>query len=141
MEKLHIFPQKARCMLRHGGNEVLLLTYPKLTGNTPAALHVAALIEALTGYARQVAAARAAEALKAAAASGHLFDFTRHTYDISLSRETTQRHLILALRVRFCAGEEPIFSNELQMLWDKEETVQYSATRTRTRRVPRKAKP
>lgn len=140
MEKLHISPQKTRCMLRHGGNEVLLLTYPTLTGDTPAALHTAALIEALTGYARESALSLAAKALREAAASGRLFDFTRHTYDISLSREVTQKHLHLTLRVCFSAGEETILGDTLQMFWDKEEAVQYSAPGTHARRVLRKAK-
>lgn len=131
MENLHISPQKTRCVLRHGGNEVLLLTYPTLTGDTPAALHAAALIEALIAYARESALSRAAEALREAATSGRLFDFTRHTYDISLSSKTAQKHLHLALSVRFCAGEKTLSTSTLHMLWDKEETLQYRAHRAR----------
>ena len=140
MEKLHISPQKTRCVLRHGGNEVLLLTYPTLTGDTPAALHTAALIEALIAYAREGALSRAAEALREAAASGRLFDFKRHTYDISLLSKMTQKHLHLTLRVCFSAGEETLFGDALQMLWDKEEAIQYRAPKTRLRRAIRKVR-
>ena len=130
MEKLQISPKKERCMLRYEGNEVLLLTYPTLTGSTPAARHTAALIEALAAYARNSALTHAAEALKTAAA-GRLFDFKRHTYDISLSSKATQKHLHLTLSVRFCAGEKTLSTSTLHMLWDKEETLQYRAHRAR----------
>ena len=135
MEKLHISPQKTRCVLRHGGNEVLLLTYPTLTGDTPAALHIAALIEALIAYARESALSRAVEALREAAASGRLFDFKRHTYDISLSSKATQKHLHLTLRVRFCAGEETLFGGELTMLWSKDEALQHRVPRAHAPRI------
>ena len=131
MEKLHISPQKTRCVLRHGGNEVLLLTYPTLTGSTPAARHTAALIETLTAYARKNPLSHAAKSLKAAAAAGRLFNFKRHTYNISLSSKATQKHLHLTLSARFCAGEEVLSENTLHMLWDKEETLQYRAHRAR----------
>ncbi|MBQ2773072.1 MAG: hypothetical protein IJF45_01860 [Clostridia bacterium] len=138
MEKLHISPQKTRCVLRHGGNEVLLLTYPTLTGDTPAALHTAALIEALIAYARESALSRAAEALREAAASGRLFDFKRHTYDISLSSKATQKHLHLALSARFYAGEKTLSESTLHMLWDKEEALQYRLPKGRKHRVSHK---
>ena len=140
MEKLQISPKKERCMLHCGGNEVLLLTYPTLTGSTPAALHTAALIEALIAYARESALSRAAEALKAAAAAGRLFDFKRHTYDISLSSKTTQKHLHLTLSARFCAGEKTLSESTLHMLWDTEETLQCRAPHARTLRASRKIK-
>ncbi|MBE6603856.1 MAG: hypothetical protein E7636_05980 [Ruminococcaceae bacterium] len=140
MEKLHISPQKTRCVLRHGGNEVLLLTYPTLTGDTPAALHTAALIEALIAHARESALSRAAEALREAAASGRLFDFKRHTYDISLLSKMTQKHLHLTLRVCFSAGEETLSESTLHMLWDTEETLQCRAPHARTLRASRKIK-
>jgi hypothetical protein len=140
MEKLQISPKKERCMLRYEGNEVLLLTYPTLTGDTPAALHAAALIEALIAYARESALSRAAEALRAAAASGRIFDFKRHTYDISLSSKATQKHLHLALSARFYAGEKTLSEGTLHMLWDKEEALQHRSPRARTLRAPRKIK-
>ena len=135
MEKLHISPQKTRCVLRHGGNEVLLLTYPTLTGGTPAALHTAALIEALIAYARERALSRAAEALREAAASGRLFDFKRHTYDISLLSKMTQKHLHLALSARFYAGEKTLSEGTLHMLWDKEEALQHRVPRAHAPRI------
>lgn len=124
MEKLHILPKGERCVLFHGGNEVLLLTYPTVTGTTPAALHAAALIEALAAYAREQVTPLATAALKAAVASGRIFDFTRHTYEISLTASKAGHHLLLTLRARYFQGGEAFTDNTLAMCFDESEHIQ-----------------
>ena len=130
MEKLHISSKKARHMLLHGGNEVLLLTYPTVTGDTEAARHAAALVAALADYARESAKEIAVDALRAALAAGRVFDFTRHTYDVSLAKSTVGKHLVLALTAHFFAGEKTLARQTLTTYWDGDECLQYRAPRT-----------
>ena len=134
MEKLHILPKAERCVLFDGGNEVLLLTYPTVTGTTPAALHAAALIEALAAYAREQVVPLAAAALKAAVASGHIFDFTKHTYEISLTANKAGRHLLLTLRAHWFGGNETFTDNTLTLCFDESEHMQKRAPRGRHRK-------
>lgn len=137
MEKLHILPKVKRCVLFDGGNEVLLLTYPTVTGTTPAALHTAALIDALVTYAREQVVPLAAAALKAAVANGRIFDFTRHTYEISLTANKAGRHLLLALRARRFGGDETFTDNTLAMCFDESEHVQQKLPRERRKKSHR----
>ena len=124
MEKLHISPTKKREILRHSGNEVLLLTYPAVTGDTPAARHAAALIDALVHYAKTEIATAAAQALQGAIASGHLFDFTRHTYDLSLAATPVKHGVLWTLTARHSEGKGAPHEHALTMLWDAEECLQ-----------------
>ncbi len=133
MEKLHISPKKAREMLLFDGNGVLLLTYPTVTGDTPAACHAASLISALADYARENAREIATEALRAAIAAGRVFDFTRHTYDISLAASTEKKRLVLSLTAHFFAGEQTLARHTLTTLWDSDECLQHTPPRTRRR--------
>lgn len=124
MKKLHILPTKKREIIRHSGNEVLLLTYPAVTGDTPAARHAAALIEALTHHAKTKVAAKARASLLEAIASGHLFDFTRHTYDLSLAATPVKHGVLWTLTARHSEGKGAPHEHALTMLWDAEECLQ-----------------
>lgn len=127
MEKLHISPTKTREAVRALGNEVLLLTYPTVTGDTPTACHAAALIDALVHYAKTEIATGAAQALQGAIASGRLFDFTRHTYDLALTTAPVKRGVLWTLTARHNTGNGVVRERALTMLWDAEECLQVRA--------------
>lgn len=116
--------KKRRVLRSKGGNEVLRLSYPLVAGDTPAALHVAALIEALVDYAAREALKIAAEALVAAVKSGRLFDFTCHTYDVSLDLKHHEGYVKITLGVEFGDGKASIFSGKAVQYWDGDEQLQ-----------------
>ena len=124
MEYLRKEGTKRRVLLSKNGNEVLRLSHPLITGDTPAARHVAALIEALVGYAEGEALRVATEALSAAVKGGRPFDFTPHTYDVSLDLERREKHVTITLLVEFKSGTAPIFSRRCVQHWDKSEQLQ-----------------
>ena len=116
--------KRRRLLLSKSGNEVLRLSYPAVTGDSPAARHVAALIGALIDYAEREAQKTATAALARAVKGGRLLDFTPHTYDVSLDLERRQTHVEITLRVEFGDGTAPIFSREATLYWDKNEQLQ-----------------
>lgn len=116
--------KRQRVLLSKSGNEVLWLSYPILTGDTPAARHTAALIEALIGYAEQEALKMAETALAEAIKNGRLFDFTRHTYDVSLDFVHLPTHVAITLIVEFSNGTAPVFSRKRTFYWEGDEQFQ-----------------
>ena len=129
MEKLHISPTKTREVIRAHGTEVLLLTYPSVSGDTPAARHAAALVGALVHYAKNEVASAASTALRGAMTSGRLFDFERHTYDVTLTLAPHKCGVWLTLSTRHVAGDAPPRERALTLLWDPTERVQLRARR------------
>ena len=127
MEHLQTQDKKQRRIVySKGGNEVLRLAYPTVTGDTPAATHTATLVKALVDFGEKEAAKIAAAALLTALQSGRLFDFTRHTYDVSLKIEHLWAHTEITLTVVFHNGNSPIFEKKKIMYWDSEEHIQLS---------------
>ena len=125
MECLQVENKKQRRIVySKAGNEVLRLAYPTVTGDTPAATHTAALVKALVSFGEKEAAKIAAAALLAALQNGRLFDFTRHTYDVSLKIARLQAHTEITLAVVFHNGNSPVFEKKKVMYWDSEENIQ-----------------
>ncbi len=125
MECLQAKDKKQRRILSHkGGSEVLRLTYPTVTGETAAATHTLALINALADFGEGEAARIAAEALLTAVQNGRLFDFTCHTYDISLNITHHKTCTEVTLAVILCNGDSPILSHTKTMYWDSSESIQ-----------------
>ena len=135
MEKLHISLAKNRQMIRHGGNNVLLLTYPSIGGDTPAAEHAKNLVAALIDYAKESAANIATEHLLEALHRGRLFDFSPHTFSISLDVKREKTRLTLTLTAHFFVGEQTITPRTLTTHWDENERLQARPSRTRSRKV------
>ena len=140
MEYLGKQDQKRRTLLSESGNEVLRLSYPVVVGDTPAALHVAAMVGALVGYAEREALGAASAALSEAAKNGRLFDFTCHTFDISLHLAPQKTHVMITLEVEFSNGKAPIFSRNASLFWEKGEQFQLPKT-PRARKGARKNTP
>jgi len=134
LEKLHILLAKNRQMLRHGGNNVLLLTYPTIGGDTPAAEHAKNLVAALIDYAKESTAKIATEHLLEALRRGRLFDFSPHTFSISLEEKREKARLTLTLTAHFFVGEQTITKHTLTTHWDENERLQVRQTRARTRK-------
>ena len=125
MEHLQTQDKKQRRIVySKGGNEVLWLAYPTVTGDTPAATHTATLVKALVDFGEKEAAKIAAAALLTALQSGRLFDFTRHTYDVSLKIARLPTHTEITLAVVFHNGNSPVFEKKKIMYWDSEEHIQ-----------------
>ena len=135
MEKLHISEAKNRQMIHHGGNGVLWLTYPGVEGDTPAAEHAKNLITALVDYAKEDAARMAAEHLLEALACCRLFDFSTHTFLISLDKKLENKHLTVTLTAHFFVGEQTIAKRTLTTHWDDNERLQIRPFRVRTRKA------
>ena len=113
MEHLQTQDKKQRRIVySKGGNEVLRLAYPTVTGDTPAATHTATLVKALVDFGEKEAAKIAAAALLTALQSGRLFDFTRHTYDVSLKIARLPTHTEITLAVVFHNGNSPVFEKK-----------------------------
>lgn len=124
MEKLHIEPRSACRTVRHAGNEALRIFYPVIRGDTPAAAHTAALIEALLAYGESALAKTAAQALLSAANEGRLFDFACHTYQITAKAEKRAHHTKVTLIAQHTAGNTVSPPHTLTMYWDQNETLQ-----------------
>lgn len=124
MEYLRKEGKKRRVLLSAGGSEVLRLSYPTIAGDSPAAQHVAAMVRALVGYAEREALSAASAALSEAAKNGRLFDFTCHTFDISLHLAPQKTHVMITLEVEFSNGKAPIFSRNASLFWEKGEQIQ-----------------
>lgn len=134
MENLQILPKKEQKLIFRSGCDVLWMSRPTLIGDTPAARHTAALIEALWGYGENTAANGAEKSLKEALASGRLFDFKRHTFEILLSETREKKHLFLTLTARFSRGNDTLFERTLSTCWDEKERFQRRPQRVRSRR-------
>lgn len=133
MEKLQIEAKAALRSAWHAGNEVLRISYPVIRGETPAAQHTAALVAALVTYAKGIAADTAGEALSAAAKSGHLFDFVRHTYRIAVQVTANAGHTAVTLTAHHAAGDTVLHTYTLTMYWSADESLQCKrAPRMRT---------
>ncbi|MBR7112346.1 MAG: hypothetical protein IKC75_05465 [Clostridia bacterium] len=127
MEKLHILPNKRGELVLRNGCGVLGLSYPVVSGNTAAAEHTAQLIACLAAHARNEAANRAEVALKNALRSGRLFDFTRHTYQISVTKTEENKHVCITLTAHLSVGGTTVFHRTLSTRWDKAERIQHRA--------------
>ncbi|MBQ9801768.1 MAG: hypothetical protein IJW51_01685 [Clostridia bacterium] len=127
MEKLHILPNKQLRAVRRGGNEVLLLRLPLVTGDTPAARHVAAMIEALATHAEARLADAAAEALALAIKNRDLPSFSRYRYEVFLTGKHRSRGdtFTLCACLYTAAGAFP--SHTLTMTWNNAQTLQKKA--------------
>ena len=124
MGNLHIEAKPACRTVRHAGNEVLRIFYPVIGGNTKAAAHTAALIEALVAHGEQTVGAAAAEALHAAASEGRLFDFACHTYQITAKVEQSAHYAKIALTAQYTAGSAADPARTLTTYWDQSEALQ-----------------
>ena len=124
MEKLQIDPKNKARVLTDAGNEVLLLTYPRVTGDTPAAQHTIKLITALTQYAEQTLRKKAAISLANAASEGRLLAFKRHRYRIELKKATSRSHTVIELHAAYVADGTKTQAHSLTMHWDKDELLQ-----------------
>ncbi len=134
MKKLQIETKAALRSAWHAGNEVLRISYPVIQGETPAAQHTAALVAALVTYAEDTAGDTAARALSAAAKSGRLFDFVRHTYRIAVQVTANAEHTVITLTADHTAGDAVLLSHTLTMYWNADESLQLKkAPRTRAR--------
>lgn len=138
MELLQIKDKRQhRIASKRGGNEVLRLSYPTVTGDTPAAIHTAALLKALVEFGEREAARVATSALLTAVQNGRLFDFTCHTYDVSLEIAHNPTHTAVTLSVVLGNGSSPITQSKKVMYWDRGESIQLPRSPRRAR-SPRK---
>ena len=124
MENLRIEAKHACRTVHHAGNEVLRIFYPVIGGNTPAAAHTAALIEALVAHGEQTVGEIAAEALRTAAREGRLFDFTCHTYQITAKAEKSAHDTKVTLTAQHTAGSTATPARTLTAYWDQGEGLQ-----------------
>ena len=117
---------------RHGGNEVLLVSYPEIEATSPAAVHTAALVEKLVAFATGTVAKNAEEELSAAIQSGTLFAHKRALYRITVDAEKTATSTTVALTAALFAGEECRTEHTLTTYWNADGTYQ----RGRPMRIP-----
>ena len=110
--------------LRHGGNEVLLVSYPEIEPTSPAATHTAALVEKLVAFATGTVAKNAETELLAAIQSGALFAHKRALYRITVHAEKTAAGTTVTLTATLFAGEERRTERTLTTYWNADETYQ-----------------
>lgn len=132
--------RQRRIASERGGSEVLRLSYPTVTGDTPAAIHTAALLRALVQFGEKEAAEIATATLLAAVQSGRLFDFTCYTYDVSLKIARHPTHTAVTLAVVLRDGNSPILESERTMYWDSSESIQLPKAPRRVRSPHKRAK-
>lgn len=133
MKKLHISPSRQQRAVRRGGGEVLLLLLPVVTGDTPAAKHTAAIIEALAAHAEKAPTDMAAAALSKAIRERRLVSFSRYRYEVSLQETHHKRGYIFTLSVRLCDQTHTFFSHALSMTWNESQTLQRRGRARRAR--------
>ena len=129
MEKLQLTGESHRA-LRHAGADVLRITLPTLTGDTPAAMHTKAVLTALSDFAETTLLPAAREALFHAAKSGKLFAFHPFHLQAAFTSRSTRRGLLLTLCLSVKAnGQETVLYRHF--LWTADETLRKKiSTRT-----------
>ena len=129
MENLQISSKEERRCIRRCGTAVLYAYAPIVTGETPAARHMAAMIEALLTYTETALAASAETALREAAAQKKLLHFTPHTVKISLEGSAAQGTLCLTLGFLYQNGDAVLRKSKLCTCWSPDQKIQYRRCR------------
>ena len=125
MKKLQILINQSPCAVKRCGTTVLYLYAPNITGDTPAAQHMAAIIRALTAYATTTLAEAAEQALRKAVSCGQLLHFTPHTVKITLKITEEKAALCLALSLLRQGGDGVQQSEVLYTYWSHDQRLQY----------------
>ena len=101
------------------GNEILRVRYYTATGENAAAMHTAALIRELVGYAEHTLSERLV-------AEGILqrLPFSRHRYEIDWREEPCARGSAITLTALHARGREVLEARTLVTLWNEEGTLQ-----------------
>ena len=102
-----LFSQKrAQDVYKKGGLEILLVSYPVLSGETPLAKHCNALVEALRAYARSEPREWAEHALTEAREQKKLCAFSRHHLQINLETVSESDEILCTLSLTLFRGTQ-----------------------------------
>ena len=114
-----LFSQKrAQDVYKKGGLEILLVSYPVLSGETPLAKHCNALVEALRAYARSEPRELAEHALAAAREQKKLCTFSRHHLQIGLETVSKNDEILCALSLTLFRGTQVLYARKMELVWD-----------------------
>ena len=116
-----------RC--HHGGREVLGIATERIGGDTPLAIHVSALCDALEAYALRALQPRAAAELERLVAKGRGYTFLPHRYTVRLKLARRRGRLSVTLSATHAQGERVHTHRALCMRWSADGAVQYRIRR------------
>ena len=115
-----LFSQKrAQDVYKKGGLEILLVSYPVLSGETPLAKHCNALVEALRAYARSEPRELAERALAAAREQKKLCAFSRHHLQINLETVSKNSEILCTLSLTLFNGTQVLYARKMELVWDE----------------------
>ncbi len=123
--------KKRERRLAHGGRVALHIVCACYDGQTALERHVAALCDALEGYAERELLPVAAAALEACVHAGRGYTFCPHRYTISVKQKQRGGRRQVTLTATHAQGEQVLSHRTLRMCWSADGALQYRMRNTK----------